>query len=231
MPGTNRRRPCAPLDRPTPRRRDDRCLELGVLNGHRQASTESAYHRDARTGLRSLTTRGRHHHAEIKSLSIRKPAAYTFGIWDRLTRFVDDARIPFDSNAPERAIRGPVVGRKNHYGSKSRRGTGGASVLYTILETCKLDVVDPAAYLSAAISAGDRNEVLLCCRGHFAADAKQGVARSHDERDQTSHPRAASRRRWLRRCPGRSRLRVLRGAGPTQSWRAYCTAQQKVTTG
>ena len=45
-------------------------------------------------------------------------------------RFVEDARIPLNSNATERAIRGPVVGRKNHYGSKSRRGTEGAATLY-----------------------------------------------------------------------------------------------------
>lgn len=99
--------------------------------------------------------------AEITSLSIGKAAAYTLGIWDRLTRFVDDARIPLDNNATERAIRGPVVGRKNHYGSKSRRGTEVASRLYTILETCKLHDVDPASYLRAAIIAADRGEVLL----------------------------------------------------------------------
>ena len=75
-------------------------------------------------------------------VSIGRSDAYTLGIWDRLTRFVDDARIPLDNNATERAIRGPVVGRKNHYGSKSRRGTEVASTLYTILETCKLNAVD-----------------------------------------------------------------------------------------
>ena len=108
--------------------------------------------------------------AEMKSLSIGKSAAYTLGIWDRLTLFVDDARIPLDNNATERAIRGPVVGRKNHYGSKSRSGTEVASTLYTVLETCKLNAIDPAAYLAAAIIAADRNEVLLPWR--FAADAK-----------------------------------------------------------
>lgn len=108
--------------------------------------------------------------AEITSLSIGKAAAYTLGIWDRLTRFVDDARIPLDNNATERAIRGPVVGRKNHYGSKSRRGTEVASRLYTILETCKLHQVDPAAYLHAAVIAADRGEVVL--PWHFAAASK-----------------------------------------------------------
>lgn len=94
-------------------------------------------------------------------LSIGKAAAYALGIWDRLTRFVDDARVPLDNNATERAIRGPVVGRKNHYGSKSRRGTQVAATLYSVLETAKLHAVDPAAYLHAAVRAADRGETLL----------------------------------------------------------------------
>jgi transposase len=94
-------------------------------------------------------------------LSIGKAAAYTLGIWDRLTRFVENARIPLDNNATERAIRGPVVGRKNHYGSKSRRGTQVAAIVYSILETAKLHAIDPAAYLTAAVLAADRGEVLL----------------------------------------------------------------------
>jgi transposase len=81
--------------------------------------------------------------------------------WDRLTRFVDDPRIPLDNNATERGIRGPVVGRRNHYGSKSRSGTQVASIFYSLLETAKLHGVNPSAYLRAAILAADRGEVLL----------------------------------------------------------------------
>src|SRR5205085_8154303 len=110
-------------------------------------------------------------HAGATHISIGKAAAYTLGIWDRLTRFVDDARIPLDNNATERAIRGPVVGRKNHYGSKSRRGTEVAARLYTILETAKLLKIDPAAYLTAAIEAADRDELLL--PADFAAKTAQ----------------------------------------------------------
>jgi transposase len=94
-------------------------------------------------------------------VSIGKAAAYTLGIWDRLIRFVDDPRIPLDNNATERAIRGPVVGRKNHYGSKSRRGTQVAATVYSILETAKLHGIDPAAYVLAAVQAADRGEALL----------------------------------------------------------------------
>ncbi len=100
-------------------------------------------------------------HAGAKHLSIGTAAAYTLGIWDRLTRFVEDARIPLDNNATERAIRGPVVGRKNHYGSRSRSGTEVAATLYSILETTKLHAVNPADYLAAALEAAGRNEVLL----------------------------------------------------------------------
>jgi transposase len=105
--------------------------------------------------------------AALTHIALGKAAAYALGIWDRLTRFVDDPRVPLDNNATERAIRGPVVGRKNHYGSKSRSGTAVASTMYSILETAKLHDVDPAAYLAAALDAADRGEVLL--PWHFAA--------------------------------------------------------------
>jgi transposase len=54
-----------------------------------------------------------------------------------------------------------VVGGRNHFGSKSRRGTEVAATLYTIIETAKLHSIDPAAYLRAAIIAADRGELLL----------------------------------------------------------------------
>ena len=97
----------------------------------------------------------------LTSLSIGKAAVYTLGNWPKLTRFVEDARIPLDNNATERAIRGPVVGRRNHFGSKSRRGTEVAATLYTLVETAKLHDIDPAAYLYAAIVAADHDELLL----------------------------------------------------------------------
>lgn len=99
--------------------------------------------------------------ATLKTLSIGKAAAYMINNWTRLTRFVDDPRIPLDNNSTERGIRGPVVGRKNHYGSKSRSGTEVASIFYSLLETAKLHDVDVREYLRAAILAADRGEVLL----------------------------------------------------------------------
>ena len=50
-------------------------------------------------------------------------------------------------------MRGPVVGRKNHYGSRSLRGTQVAALFYTLCETAKLVGVDPNAYLLRALHA------------------------------------------------------------------------------
>lgn len=93
--------------------------------------------------------------------SIGKAAAYAIANWDRLTCFVENALVPLDNNGTERAIRGPVVGRKNHYGSKSRRGTEVAAILYTLVETAKLYDIDPAKFIAEAVRAADRGEVLL----------------------------------------------------------------------
>ena len=99
--------------------------------------------------------------AVLKTLSVGKAAAYTIANWERLTRFLDNPRIALDNNATERGIRGPVVGRKNHYGSKSRRGTEVAATFYSLLETAKLYDMDPAHYLREAVRAADRGEALL----------------------------------------------------------------------
>jgi len=82
-----------------------------------------------------------------------KAVRYMLERWPGLTRFVDDPRIPLDNNAAERALRGPVVGRKNHYGSRSLRGTQVAAVFYTLCETARLAGVDPQAYLLRAVHA------------------------------------------------------------------------------
>lgn len=73
---------------------------------------------------------------------------YTLDLWEGLVRFVDDVRIPLDNNATEREMRVIAVGRKNHYGSRSRRGTDVAALFYSLIESAKLAGVDPRDYLS-----------------------------------------------------------------------------------
>ena len=82
--------------------------------------------------------------------ALGKALAYTTELWPGLVAFLDDAAIPVDNNATERALRGIALGRKNHYASRSERGTRVAALCYTLLESAKLAEVEPAAYLAEA---------------------------------------------------------------------------------
>lgn len=83
--------------------------------------------------------------------SLRKAIDYMLGHWNGLTTFLDDPFVPLHNNATERALRGVVLGRKNHLGSKSRRGTEVAAIYYSLLETAMLCGLDPHAYLTGAV--------------------------------------------------------------------------------
>lgn len=95
--------------------------------------------------------------------SLGKAVNYMLGLWPGLTRFLDDPRIPIDNNHTERGLRGMVLGRKNHYGSRSQRGTEVAALFYSLIESAKLCGVDPKAYLLTAARAAlaDRSAVTL----------------------------------------------------------------------
>ena len=95
------------------------------------------------------------------TLAIHNAVEHTLKYWSRLTRLLDNPRIPLDNNATERCFRGPVVGRKNYDGATSHRGTEVAATLFTIIETCKLHRVPVVAYLRAACLAANDGRSLL----------------------------------------------------------------------
>jgi transposase len=65
----------------------------------------------------------------------------------------------------ERALRGVGVGRKNHYGSRSERGTRVAALVYALIESAKRCGVEPRAYLREAAprAVRDPGKVTLAC--------------------------------------------------------------------
>ena len=67
--------------------------------------------------------------------------------WAGLTLFVSDPEIPLDNNLAERALRTPVVGRKNFYGNHSNRAAQATAIFYSVIATCKLHHVDPKKFL------------------------------------------------------------------------------------
>lgn len=80
--------------------------------------------------------------------SLGKAIAYTKKLWPGLTVFLRDPAVPWNSNAIERAVRAPVVGRKNHYGSHSLKTAEVAAIWYSVIETCKMHDVEPRTYLT-----------------------------------------------------------------------------------
>lgn len=100
----------------------------------------------ARAALEKMHT-WMHASRALKTTSLGGAIRYTLRNWDRLTAFVDEPLVWLDNNRTERGIRGPVVGRRNHFGSKSARGTEAAAILYSLVESAKVAGIDPVAYL------------------------------------------------------------------------------------
>lgn len=94
--------------------------------------------------------------SDASCASLRKAVGYALNQWPHLIRFVDDSRIWLDNNASERLVRQPVLGRKTHYGSRTQRGADVSMVLYTLVESARLNGLDPQAYLERVARAGQQ---------------------------------------------------------------------------
>ncbi len=72
---------------------------------------------------------------------------YALTRWTALARFIDDGTIEIDNNAAERAIRPIALGRKNWLFAGSDKGGERAASVLSLIETAKLNGLDPEAYL------------------------------------------------------------------------------------
>ena len=102
--------------------------------------------------------------AEFESLSLRsskrsknEEARKVFSMivrhWDGLNLFVDRPSIPMDNNDSERALRNPVVGRKNYYGSGACWSGELAADLFSIFTTLEMNSINPRTWLLEYLSA------------------------------------------------------------------------------
>jgi hypothetical protein len=83
----------------------------------------------------------------LPSSPLGEAISYTLNQWDSLCLFLKDGDIPLDNNRTEHALRQQVIGRLNWLFVGSERGGETASVLYTLVATCKRLRIDPLAYL------------------------------------------------------------------------------------
>jgi transposase len=77
---------------------------------------------------------------------------YTLSRWDGLSRFIDDGRIEIDSNTVERSIRPIALIRKNALFAGSDAGAEHWATIASLIETAKLNDVEPLAYLADVLN-------------------------------------------------------------------------------
>ena len=89
--------------------------------------------------------------------------AYIAKFWDGLCIFLTDGRIEIDNNSVERTIRPIALNRKNSLFAGHDAGAENWATIASLIETCKLNAVEPLAYLSATLTAivnGDKQSKL-----------------------------------------------------------------------
>jgi transposase len=91
--------------------------------------------------------------ARISSkIALAKAMDYMLKRWDSFTRFLQDGRLCMTNNTAERALRCIAVGRKNWTFAGSDRGGERAASMYTLLQTARLNDVDPQAWLADVLA-------------------------------------------------------------------------------
>ena len=92
----------------------------------------------------------------MPALSRKSPTAdairYALNQWQALTRYLEDGAVEIDNNAAERSLRGVALGRKNYLFMGSDRGGERAATMYSLMETARLNGVNPEAYLRHVLS-------------------------------------------------------------------------------
>lgn len=78
--------------------------------------------------------------------------------WDGLTACLDHPEIPLDNNGSERALRNPVVCRKNFSGSGAGWSAALAADVWTVCDTVRLAGLNPATLLHAFLDATVKNQ-------------------------------------------------------------------------
>jgi transposase len=87
-----------------------------------------------------------------RNSAVAKAIDYMLTRWPAFTRFLDDGRICLTNNAAERALRGLALGRKSWLFAGSERGAERAAIMYTLIQTAKLNDIDPQAWLADVLA-------------------------------------------------------------------------------
>lgn len=109
-----------------------------------------------RSGMQPIFEQMRRHCEDTKDFFSNKSSTavamnYFLKNFKSLTYFVLRPHVAIDNNCAERALRGPVIGRKTWYGTHSTRGAEAAAIHFSLIESCKLNKVNPRDYYQVAV--------------------------------------------------------------------------------
>lgn len=95
-----------------------------------------------------------HHRARVASKSpLGEALKYIAKYWVGLCLFLTDGRVELDSNTVERTIRPIALNRKNALFAGHDAGAENWAVIASLIETCKMNAVDPHAWLAKTLTA------------------------------------------------------------------------------
>lgn len=83
---------------------------------------------------------------------IGKAVNYVLNHWRALNHYMMDGCLEIDNNTAERAIKPLVIGRKNYLFAGSHEGAKRAAIIYSIIETCKLNAINPWDYINNVLT-------------------------------------------------------------------------------
>jgi hypothetical protein len=123
------------------------------INGSSPQERLAARRSDVAPLVNDLIDRMRRQRAGLsRHNDVAKAMDYMLRRIDAFTRFLDDSRICVSNNAAERVLRGIALGRKSWLFVGSDRGGERAAVMFTLIQTAKLNNVDPQAWLADVLA-------------------------------------------------------------------------------
>jgi transposase len=124
--------------------------EINGLNAEERRRARQERSRPIAEDLRSWL--GQQRLTLSRSATVIRPTDYMLRRWDGFAAFLDDGRACLSNNAAERALRGFALGRKAWLFAGSRRGAERAAAMATLIQTAKMNDVDPQAWLADVLA-------------------------------------------------------------------------------
>jgi transposase len=123
------------------------------INGSSPEARVAARRKDIAPAVNGLIDWMRRERTKLsRHNEVAKAMDYMLRRIDVFTRFLDDGRICLSNNAAERELRGIALGRKSWLFAGSDRGGERAAVMLTLIQTAKLNDVDPQAWLANVLA-------------------------------------------------------------------------------